>query len=972
MITTLTLTRDITDHGKHNIEDPRTPCAISACIDIRLSVFVETADIDKIYEDLMQQGLGHGHEESIWEGGPVPDPIDIWIPNNINKRMCCTYIPQEGASDTCECGHPDDAHHESGDERRWETAKTDAYGEIKFADERTGKYVRIDHETHMDTVETLLMKYWKIKQPEVLISVTGDEQDVPMLPSLKDMLSRLVDAAHSTGAWIITGGMQKGFTEIIGEAVRVRVAGDGNEAGLVVIGIATWGCVYRKDSLVKDDGSWPAEYKDNVETTETSSPLDPNHSHFLLVDNGTQHKYGGEIEFRTKLEKHLSKKHMNVEAIERERSFTYEPTESLEDPECLKRKFRDICNPRTNIILERHRFNCRVQQRGESIQTFLSDLKIRSISCQYGELADSLIRDRIVTGIINDGVRRLLLRESNLILAKAMQICQIHELSEQDAKAMQPPKVEADTVKQHRFAEKKWQNRQSTNVDIVMARPGSSVALIKNNITTAEVDKNVTTLLGLKDCIRLELITLSADVHELSHAEQIAEHKLPPGILQEYSDLFDNTLGKLPVKYKITIDPSITPVIRPVRSVPVALKQKLKSELEVMVEKGIITPVNEPTDWVSALVVVKKKDTNGIHICMDPGELNRAIKRPHYLMRTTEEVVENIPNAKYFTVMDAKQAFYHIPLENDSSYLTTFGTPFGRFRYLRMPMGISSASEVYQRGIEHLLAGYPCAVIMDDILVSGASEMEHDANLEKVLNRLREINLKLSPRKCKYKLQEIPYIGHVLSKDGLKPHPRKVQAITEKPEPENTTDLLRFILTCDASQHGLGAACLQNGRPVAYASRALTETETRYAQIEKELLAVVFACTKFKNYICAVTVETDHQPLISITKKPLSAAPARLQRMLMRLQSHDIHLVYRKVKDLVLADALSRAYLHTEQQENEEVTDYEVLSLLPITSNKLDELKQATAADNSLQRVYRAIQSDWPTQSKHIHPELKP
>ena len=151
-----------------------------------------------------------------------------------------------------------------------------------------------------------------------------------------------------------------------------------------------------------------------------------------------------------------------AEAIERERSFTYEPTESREDPECLNRTFRDICNPRTNIILERHRFNCRVQQPGESIQTFLSDLKIRSISCQYGELADSLIRDRIVTGIINDGVRRLLLRESDLTLAKAIQICQIHELSEQDAKPMQPPKVEVDAVKQHRFAEKKWQNLQST------------------------------------------------------------------------------------------------------------------------------------------------------------------------------------------------------------------------------------------------------------------------------------------------------------------------------------------------------------------------------------------------------------------------------------------------------------------------------------------------------------------------------
>lgn len=93
-------------------------------------------------------------------------------------------------------------------------------------------------------------------------------------------------------------------------------------------------------------------------------------------------------------------------------------------------------------------------------------------------------------------------------------------------------------------------------------------------------------------------------------------------------------------------------------------------------------------------------------------------------------------------------------------------------------------------------------------------------------------------------------------------------------------------LTCDA-------ACIQNGRPVPCALRALTETETRYAQIEKELLAVVFACTKFKDYVYLkpTIVEIDHQPLVTIMKKPIHAAPARLQRMLLRLQSYDISLV---------------------------------------------------------------------------------
>ncbi|KAI0224946.1 Transient receptor potential cation channel subfamily M member-like 2 [Lamellibrachia satsuma] len=284
------------------------------------------------------------------ESSTQRDPTDIWIPEHINKRVRCTYVPQEGASDMCKCGDPRSDHHESGDESGWKTPKTDAYGEMTFSDERTGKasiravvisidnhhdtplfaaygrsckdsvlhimtasrlgYVRIDHETKMNKVMTLLKKYWEIDPPNVLISVTGGAQDVPTRPSLTNMLSRLVKVAHNTGTWIITGGTQKGVMKLIGEAVRVRVAGDGNKAGLVAIGIATWGCVSGKESLVKhDDGTGPAEYKGKVDTGD--SLLDPNHSHFFLFDNGTQHVYGGEIKFRAKLEKKLSEKYTN-------------------------------------------------------------------------------------------------------------------------------------------------------------------------------------------------------------------------------------------------------------------------------------------------------------------------------------------------------------------------------------------------------------------------------------------------------------------------------------------------------------------------------------------------------------------------------------------------------------------------------------------------------------------------------------
>lgn len=118
-------------------------------------------------------------------------------------------------------------------------------------------------------------------------------------------------------------------------------------------------------------------------------------------------------------------------------------------------------------------------------------------------------------------------------------------------------------------------------------------------------------------------------------------------------------------------------------------------------------------------------------------------------------------------------------------------------------------------------------------------------------------------------------------------------------------------LTVDASSRGLGACLLQGGKPIAYAARTLTPNETRWAQIEKELLAIVFGCSRFHQYIYGhdrVIVETDHKPLEAIVKKPLNSTPARLQRMLMKLQNYSLQIAYKPGKLMHIADALSRAY----------------------------------------------------------------
>ena len=124
------------------------------------------------------------------------------------------------------------------------------------------------------------------------------------------------------------------------------------------------------------------------------------------------------------------------EAIEREKSITYGESESKEDPECLKRKFGELCNPQANVTMERHKFNTRVQQHGESIQTYVSDLKNKASTCEFGDLKDEMIKDRLVRGIENDKLRRGLLREEKLTLQKAIELWQISELSGQRMKEL--------------------------------------------------------------------------------------------------------------------------------------------------------------------------------------------------------------------------------------------------------------------------------------------------------------------------------------------------------------------------------------------------------------------------------------------------------------------------------------------------------------------------------------------------------
>ena len=180
-------------------------------------------------------------------------------------------------------------------------------------------------------------------------------------------------------------------------------------------------------------------------------------------------------------------------------------------------------------------------------------------------------------------------------------------------------------------------------------------------------------------------------------------------------------------------------------------------------------------------------------------------------------------------------------------------------------------------------------------------------------------------------------------------------------------------IQCDASQHGVGAVLIQDGQPIAYSSRSLTDVEGRYAQIEKEMLSIVHACKKFHPYIFGkeVTVYNDHKPLEQILKKPLLAAPMRLQRMILNLQWYDLIVKYRKGEEVYLPDTLSRAYLPDTPYP--EITDLEpvsTLDFLSITKDKYTELQEHTQRE--LNQLQTTILNGWPNVRQEVPASLRP
>ena len=325
----------------------------------------------------------------------------------------------------------------------------------------------------------------------------------------------------------------------------------------------------------------------------------------------------------------------------------------------------------------------------------------------------------------------------------------------------------------------------------------------KYSVEFVVVAENLTPLIRAQAAQHMKLINVNKEnfVRATPNRQKEAEVSrlsANDGIIQWFSDVFNRPLGTFPGKVSLEVEPNAEPVIIPPRRVPTALKDKLKEELSKLVDEKIIAPVDQPTPWVNSLVVTTKR-SGALWICVDPKHLNRALKRESYQMPILDEILPELAQANVFSTVDLRSGFWHCVLDKESSLLTTFGTPYGRFRWLRLPFGLSVSPEIFQKRVNQVLEGLEGILnIADDILVYGVGDTvekaiaDHNRKLEALLLRCRERGIALNKEKLKLRVQRVKFMGHVLTDSGLEPDPDKIEAIREMPKPQNVEDAQRL------------------------------------------------------------------------------------------------------------------------------------------------------------------------------------
>ncbi|TQD86597.1 hypothetical protein C1H46_027863 [Malus baccata] len=445
------------------------------------------------------------------------------------------------------------------------------------------------------------------------------------------------------------------------------------------------------------------------------------------------------------------------------------------------------------------------------------------------------------------------------------------------------------------------------------------------------------------------------------------------GVVRHYSDVFPDDLPGLPperdVEFSIELLPGTNPIsLTPYRMAPAELKE-LKIQLQELIDKGFIQPSSSP--WGAPVLFVRKKDGT-LRLCIDYRQLNRVTIKNRYPLPRIDDLFDQLKGACVFSKIDLRSGYYQLKIKDEDVHKSAFRTRYGHYEFLVMPFGLTNAPAAFMRLMNEVFQEYLdrfVIVFIDDILVYSKSESDHIRHLNLVLRKLREHQLYAKFSKCQFWLDQVAFLGHVVSAQGIQVDPQKIAAVENWEQPRTNTEVrsflglagyyrrfvqdfsmialpltkltrkdvkfewddsceqsfqqLKYCLThapvlilpddngnfeiySDASLNGLGCVLMQQSRVIAYASRQLKIHERNYPTHDFELAAIVFALKIWRHYLYGEKCK------IFTDHKSLQYLftqhdlNLRQRRWLELLSDYDCTIEYHPGRANVVADALSR------------------------------------------------------------------